>query len=342
MLLSFLLQKQLLAFQLSSISIACYLAPVTTLGFSPLSTAALDTRYLGIPGTASAVVVRGAAGQVLVECGCAVAFEGLVEQLAALGLAPGDLSALFLTHIHLDHAGSAGHFAREGVPVFVHPRGVRHLAEPSRLIAGSRAVHGPRYERFYGDPLPISPERLHAIEHGGVVEIAGLRFEAIETPGHARHHHAWLAGRAGATAEVVFTGDVLAMISPGSSHISIPVPPSDIDIPAWQESVRRLRALPRDLRAVLTHGGERPLGAHLDAFVARMNEELPLLAELVEVAKTDPAGADSRYRDFLLPRAHAGGVSEELIAALLGKAFRGMNLAGIAEAIAAGRFSTSL
>jgi glyoxylase-like metal-dependent hydrolase (beta-lactamase superfamily II) len=315
--------------------------------FSPLSIpalsiTALDTRYLGIAETASAFVVRGTDGAVLVECGCAVAFEGLVGQLADLGLAPGDLSALFLTHIHLDHAGSAGHFAREGVPVFVHPRGVRHLAEPSRLIAGSRAVHGARYERFYGDPLPIGADRLHGIEHGGVVERAGLRFEAIETPGHARHHHAWLAGRVGAAPEVVFTGDVLAMISPGSSHISIPVPPSDIDIPAWRESVRRLRALPAGLRAVLTHGGERPLGAHLDAFVSRMNEELPLLAELVELAKTDAAGADARYRDFLAPRARAAGVSEELIAALLGKAFRGMNLAGIAEAIAAGRFSPTL
>jgi glyoxylase-like metal-dependent hydrolase (beta-lactamase superfamily II) len=310
--------------------------------FSPLPVAALDTRYLGIAGTASAFAVQGSAGWVLVECGCAVAFDGLVEQLAGLGIAPHDLKGLFLTHIHLDHAGSAGHFAREGVAVFVHPRGVRHLAEPSRLIAGSRAVHGPRYERFYGDPLPIAAGRLHAVEDGGVVELAGLRFEALETPGHARHHHAWLAGRAGAAPEAVFTGDVLAMISPGSRHISIPVPPSDIDIPAWHGSVRRLRALPRDLRAVLTHGGERPLGAHLDAFVARMNEELPLLAELVELAKTDPAAADAQYRDFLVPRARAAGVSEELVAALLGKAFRGMNLAGIAEAIAAGRFSPTL
>lgn len=310
--------------------------------FSPLAIAALDTRYLGIPGTASAFVVRGPCGCVLVECGCAVAFEGLVEQLAGLGLAPRDLAGLLLTHIHLDHAGSAGHFAREGVPVFVHPRGVRHLAEPSRLIAGSRAVHGPRYERFYGDPLPIPMDRLHAVEHGAVVELAGLRFEAVETPGHARHHHAWLAGRAGATPEAVFTGDVLAMVSPGSAHISIPVPPSDIDIPAWSESVQRLRALPPEVRAVLTHGGERPLGPHLDAFVARMNEELPLLAELVEVAKTDPSAADARYRDFLVPRARAAGVSEELIAALLGRAFRGMNLAGIAEAIAETRFSTRL
>ena len=309
---------------------------------SPIAVSTLDTRYLGIAGTASAFVVQGDGGAVLVECGCAVAFDGLVGQLAALGLAPRDLAALFVTHIHLDHAGSAGHFAREGVPVFVHPRGVRHLAEPSRLIAGSRAVHGHRYDRFYGDPLPIAAGRLHAVEHGGVVEAAGLRFEAVETPGHARHHHAWLVGHAGERAELVFTGDVLAMVSPGSSHISIPVPPSDIDIPAWRVSVERLRALPRDLRAVLTHGGERPLGPHLDAFVARMNEELPLLAELVELASRDPMAADARYRDFLAPRARTAGVGEEMIAALLGKAFRGMNLAGIAEAMAAGRFLPSL
>jgi glyoxylase-like metal-dependent hydrolase (beta-lactamase superfamily II) len=309
---------------------------------SPVALSTLDTRYLGIAGTASAFVVHGDGGAVLVECGCAVAFDGLVEQLAALGLRPRDLAALFVTHIHLDHAGSAGHFAREGVPVFVHPRGVRHLAEPSRLIAGSRAVHGPRYDRFYGDPLPIAADRLHAVEHGGVVEAAGLRFEAVETPGHARHHHAWLVGRAGGCAELVFTGDVLAMVSPESTHISIPVPPSDIDIPAWRVSVERLRATPRDLRAVLTHGGERPLGPHLDAFVARMNEELPLLAELVELASRDPMAADARYRDFLAPRARTAGVGEEMIAALLGKAFREMNIAGIAEAMAAGRFLPSL
>ena len=130
---------------------------------SPIAVSTLDTRYLGIAGTASAFVVQGDGGAVLVECGCAVAFDGLVGQLAALGLAPRDLAALFVTHIHLDHAGSAGHFAREGVPVFVHPRGVRHLAEPSRLIAGSRAVHGPRYDRFYGDPMPIAAGRLHAV-----------------------------------------------------------------------------------------------------------------------------------------------------------------------------------
>jgi len=325
--------------------------PITGRGVTlrpvPVSPAAiplvsLDTHYLGIPETALAFVVDAGEGPVLVECGCAVAYEGLCAQLAERGIAPRDLRAVFVTHIHLDHAGSAGHFAREGVCVHVHPRGERHLAEPARLIAGSRAVHGPRYERFYGDPLPVPASLLRPVEDRQTVEVAGLRFEAIETPGHARHHHAWVVGRARGTPELVFTGDVLGMISPRSDYISIPVPPSDIDIPAWSESVRRLRALPRGMRAVLTHGGERPLGAHLEAFVARMNEELPLLAELVELAKSDGTEADARYRAFLTPLARGGGMSEELIGALLGKAFRGMNMAGIAEAIATGRFARSL
>ncbi|MFM7051093.1 MAG: MBL fold metallo-hydrolase [Planctomycetota bacterium] len=300
----------------------------------------LDTGYLGIPGAASAVLVLAPRAPVLIECGCAVAHDALCAQLAAHGVRPRDLAALFVTHIHLDHAGGAGHLAREGVPVFVHPRGARHLVDPTRLIAGSRAVHGPRYERHYGDPLPIAPSRVRAVEHGQTVEAGGLAFTAIETPGHARHHHAWLEAEPGQPPHAVYTGDVLGMVSPGSSHISIPVPPSDIDIPAWRVSIARLRELPAGIDAVLTHGGRMPLHAHLAAFVSRMDEELPLLAELVELAKSDPRHADARYRDFLMPRARAAGLDDDLAAMLLGRAFRAMNLAGIADAISAGRFDT--
>lgn len=309
----------------------------------------LDTNYLEIPGAAAAYLVLGPTAPVLVECGCAVAFDLLTAQLADHNIRPKELAGIFVTHIHLDHAGSAGHFAREGVPIFVHPRGARHLIDPTRLIAGSRAVHGPRYERHYGDPLPIAPDLVRAIDDGATVSCGGLRWSAIETLGHARHHHAWTLSheRSDAAVDRVFVGDVLGMISPGSSHISIPVPPSDIDIPAWRTSLARLRALPMGINAVLTHGRNVPLHAHLQAFNERMNEELPLLAELVETAKSDQAtsdqlAADARYRDFLLPRAKAAGLSDALAALLLGEAFRAMNLAGIADSIAHGRFATSL
>lgn len=283
----------------------------------------------------------------MVECGTAACVETTMAALRALGIAPRALHAVLVTHIHLDHAGAAGHFAREGVPVLAHPRGTRHLADPARLIAGSRAVHGARYERFYGDPLPIDPRRLRAVDGGETLQLAGLCVTAIETPGHARHHHAWAISSAGngdhgSAPELVFVGDVLGMITAGSTFLSLPLPPSDIDIPAWRGSVARLRALPRATTAVLTHGGERPLGTHLDGFLARMHEELPLLGELVALAERDPAAADVRYRDFLLARAAAAGVTEALAHALLGRAFRDMNLAGVRQAVARGLFECSL
>lgn len=303
--------------------------------------------YLGTPQAALAFVVRGRDGAILVECGCAVAFASICAQLAQIGLKPSDLKALLVTHIHLDHAGSAGHFAALGVPVFVHPRGERHLVDPSRLIAGSRAVHGERYDTFFGDPLPIAPSMIHSVADRATIEVAGLHIEAIETLGHARHHHAWrvrdAASRVSCTEpDLLFVGDVVGMVSPGSNYISIPVPPSDIDIPAWRTSMQRLRQLHRDTRAILTHGGERNLGTHLDAFVARMNEELPLLASLVERGRKDPSGADEAYRAFLMPRAQAAGVDQALREALLGLAFRSMNLAGIADAVARNSFAESV
>ncbi len=317
---------------------------------APLTFTPLDTNYLGVPGCTHAFVVHAPAGLVLVECGCAVAWNTINAQLSALGIAPRDFHALFVTHVHLDHSGCAGHFAREGVPVHVHPRGARHLHQPARLIASSRAVHGARYEEFYGDPIAIDPALVHATEDGASVSVAGLRVHAIETLGHAKHHHAWAAScvsndshpRTELAPELLFVGDVLGMITPSSDYISIPVPPTDIDIPAWRTSIAKLRALPRNTRAVLTHGGERTLGPHLDAFVARMNEELPFLASLVELNRSDPAAADARYQAFLEPRARARGVSDELLKALLAQGFRAMNLAGITHAIESGTFAESV
>ena len=73
-----------------------------------------------------------------------------------------------------------------------------------------------------------------------------------------------------------------------------------------------------------------------------MNEELPLLATLVEVARTDAREADARYQAFLEARARAEGVSEALIASLLGRTFRSMNLDGIKHSINAGLFESSV
>ena len=52
-------------------------------------------------------------------------------------LAVEDLDACLVTHIHLDHAGAAGHLAERGVPIHVHEFGAKHLIDPSKLLAAT-------------------------------------------------------------------------------------------------------------------------------------------------------------------------------------------------------------
>src|SRR5262249_17777750 len=98
---------------------------------------------------------------------------------------------VILTHVHLDHAGGAGALMRElpNARAVVHPRGVRHMIDPSQLIAGATAVYGAEeIDRSYGTLVPIPAERIITADDGHAVDLAGRELLCIDTPGHARHH----------------------------------------------------------------------------------------------------------------------------------------------------------
>ena len=115
----------------------------------------------------------------------------LLAALAAAGLEPGAVDYLFLTHIHLDHAGGAGALLQHlpQARVVVHPRGARHLARPAQLILAARVVYGDAaFDAQYGRIEPVPEERLLAAEEGAVHRVGRRRFEFLHTPGHALHH----------------------------------------------------------------------------------------------------------------------------------------------------------
>lgn len=338
-----------------------------------LNVTAIDVGYLGVRGAGSAFAVStgGAAGTtVLVESGPAVCLANLEAGLRAAGVEPDAIAHVLVTHVHLDHAGAAGHFAARGAHVWVHPRGARHLVDPGRLVAGTRAVHGARFESEYGMPLPIAAAQVHAVEDGAHV-VHAFDAQAIATPGHAKHHHAWVMRDASRTH--VFTGDVAGiLLPPGSasrvaSHgrgavgaaagasatgvpsnrfLAVPMPPSDLDVAAWRESVVRLGGLvdaeEREGRTVtlwLTHGGAAvDARAHLCELRTRLDEEHALCAALctggLVPGGTPSDAAVERYAQWLWPRADAAGVRAEDRAVFLGPAFMRMNLAGVAQELA--------
>ena len=317
-----------------------------------LNVTPIDVGYLGVRGAGAAFAVSqgdSARAVALVECGPAVCLPTLESGLRAAGADPAAIPHVLVTHVHLDHAGAAGHFAARGAHVWVHPRGARHLADPARLVAGTRAVHGSRFDTEYGMPLPIDAAHVHAVEDGErVTDACGA--QAIATPGHARHPHAWVLRDA--ERAHVFTGDVAGILLPpgcapqsagGSRFLAVPMPPSDMDVVSWRESIARLESLVdseeragRGVTLWLTHGGAAAdARAHLRELRARLDEEHALCASICAeglVPEGAPcAAAVDRYAQWLWPRADAAGVHPHDRAVFLGPAFLRMNLAGVAQ-----------
>ena len=146
----------------------------------------------------------------LVDTGSNDALTPTLAALDRLGLGPDAVDYIFLTHIHLDHAGGAGVMmqAFPNAKLVVHPRGARHMAEPSKLVAGVCAVYGAEYvQRVYGEIQPIPAERIIEAGHEYRVSLAGRELLCLDTPGHARHHICIVDGKTGG----IFTGDMFGL-----------------------------------------------------------------------------------------------------------------------------------
>src|SRR5579872_3648128 len=121
----------------------------------------------------------------LVETGSQSSVPTLLAALAELGVGAGDLANVVVTHIHLDHAGGVGDVARAfpNATVYVHEKGARHLADPSRLVASAARVYGDLLDSLYGRLTPTEASRVHVLADGEDVQIgAGRRLTTIDSP----------------------------------------------------------------------------------------------------------------------------------------------------------------
>jgi glyoxylase-like metal-dependent hydrolase (beta-lactamase superfamily II) len=151
----------------------------------------IDTLYLR-PGLAASHLVVDDGRAAFVDTGASPAAPRLLAALDELGLARDQVDYLFLTHVHLDHAGGAGQLmqALPNAKAVLHPRGAPHLIDPTKLIAGSIQVYGEAlYRQLYGELVPIPAERVLVVEDRQRLMLGRRSFEFIDAPGHARHHH---------------------------------------------------------------------------------------------------------------------------------------------------------
>ena len=199
---------------------------------------AIDTRMVGRYLVTSAYLVD-ADEPALVETGPATSFEAVTRGLDALGMAADQLAHVVVTHIHLDHAGGAGTIARRypAATIWVHGRGARHLADPTRLVASTARTYGPeRMRAFFGDVLPVASERLRPIAEGDRVMLGNRSLSVLETPGHASHHVCLVDSRTGA----LFAGDALGVHLPDVRVLRPATPPPEFDIELACQSIERI------------------------------------------------------------------------------------------------------
>lgn len=262
----------------------------------------------------AAYLVADGGRAAFVDTGTAFAVPRLLAALEALGLPRSAVDFVIATHVHLDHAGGVGQLmqALPDARLVVHPRGARHMIDPTALWQGATGVYGAeQMARAYGALVPVPAERVRATVDGETIHLAGRPLMFAHTPGHALHHHCiWDVRSAG-----WFTGDNFGMAYPefnvgGRAFIFPTTTPVQFDPAAMRASIARLMATsPRQM--FLTHYSrivdvpdcaarlEQMIAATVDAALAR--RDAPDRVQAITAALMTLYGDGARAFGVALP-----------------------------------------
>jgi len=267
----------------------------------PFGIVTLDAEYVR-PGLAAVHLIVEQGHAAIIDTGTNAAVPHVLAALANLGIAPEAVDFVIVTHVHLDHAGAAGAFiaACPNARLVVHPRGARHMIDPSKLVQGSIAVYGEAaFRELYGEIVPVPAARVIEADDGFALDFNGRRLEFIDTPGHARHHYCIHD----LTSNCLFTGDTFGIsyreFDVQVDHTQRPfifptTTPVQFEPEALHASLDRLIACNADA-AYLTHYGR----------VDNLPGLAPILHELIDeyVAMTLAAPGEGQARQDALKQA---------------------------------------
>jgi glyoxylase-like metal-dependent hydrolase (beta-lactamase superfamily II) len=218
-----------------------------------VSVAPIDLHHRGADRVIGVYTLDTPDGPALFDCGPATCFEELERQVDLAGI-----RHLLLSHIHLDHAGAAGHVVRANPNIRVHVSeiGAPHVVDPSRLIGSARRLYGDALDVLYGEPLPVPADNVEPTEETS----AGL--ECFPSPGHASHHVCYI-GEDG----TLYAGDAAGVrILPGR-HVLPHAPPPDIDLEAWERTFDEILRRDPERLALIHFGvveGRHEVARHLE------------------------------------------------------------------------------
>ena len=271
---------------------------------------AIDSGQLR-PQMAACYLLETDSAVAVVETGNNGSTERILQVLAHRGRRAEEVSHVIVTHVHLDHAGGAGSLMQRlpNASLVVHPRGARHMIDPSKLEASARAVYGDaEYERQHGALQPVPAERVIEMGDGGRLQVGGRTLEFVDTPGHARHHFCvWDAHSRGWFSGDTFGISYRELDTERGPFIFPTTTPIQFDPPALVASIERL--MERDPQWMyLTHFGRV---GDLPRLADDMKASIAQFVEWGEAWDGDPRRGErirAAMADWLVARARAHGV----------------------------------
>lgn len=258
---------------------------------------AIDTAHLRPLFDASHLIVEGSSAA-FVDTGANSSVPLLLAALAQADVDVADVEYVFLTHVHLDHAGGAGLLmqALPNAQAVLHPRGAPHMINPVRLVRGAQAVYGEEmFAREYGDVVPIEADRIIVVDDEQALSLAGRTMRCIYTEGHARHHYVL----DDAQSRGVFTGDSFGLSyreldTVKGEFIYPTTTPIHFDPPEAHKSIDRIMALdPTQL--YLTHYSRV---TQLERLAADMHKRIDDFVAIAERHRDDTDRTANMHRSM--------------------------------------------
>jgi glyoxylase-like metal-dependent hydrolase (beta-lactamase superfamily II) len=244
----------------------------------------VDLKFLGLQRVTGTAVLGGPSGLTLIDPGPTSCLAALESVMADHGHRLDEVDTLLLTHIHLDHAGATGVLLSRlpSAVVYVHETGAPHMADPAKLLSSAARLYGANMDRFWGEFRPVPVDRMRVLRGGERIDISGRTLEVAYTPGHATHHVSYFDLSTG----TAYVGDT-AGIRIAKNYVKAPTPPPDIDLEAWEQSLRLIEAWrPRSL--VLTHFGQvDDVPDHIRRFRVALERSAALVRETLASEGTD-------------------------------------------------------
>jgi glyoxylase-like metal-dependent hydrolase (beta-lactamase superfamily II) len=265
----------------------------------------IDLNFLGKIGAIAVYLIRYSQGGILIETGPGSTINNLISGIRQQGLQLNEISDIFLTHIHLDHAGAAGWLSRQGIKVHVHPKGALHLTEPTKLLSSAKRIYGDNMEPLWGEFLPVVPDRLSILHDQEVTQIGDIQILSVETPGHADHHFVYFCE------DTCFTGDIGGVRLAHSDHIFLPTPPPEFHLEKWKNSIRKIAKFGASRIAPTHFGIYHNPQAHFQAIIKYL-DDLDRWLE-VTMGSTEKDELPKKFSHWLIARYKAENVNAQLM-----------------------------